>query len=258
MKAFLAFYVDSNTSITMEDALGLCGFNAATIQFLITQGFVTPDDLLLASESDLDSIARAIARTPPRGGAKVTMPFIALKNLKGFRFWADERKRTGFDADPENFTEHNVGPFTAKCQEYNDQKEAAKDEDASRPDSLKKLTNWALCNESFQNYLRQILSAAKIPLVYLTRNERETPDPLNPEDFASPTEYLIEATILSGRHFELDNPRFYRELKSFVVNGEGWSYIKKYEKMQDGRKAYLVLKTQCEGTASKITRKNKA
>ena len=188
----------------------------------------------------------------------MTMPFIALKNLKGFRFWADERKRTGFDADPENFTEHDVAPFTAKCQEYNEQKEAAKDEDASRPDSLKKLTNWALWNESFQNYLRQILSAAKIPLVYLTRDEKETPEALNPEDFVSPTEYLIEATILNGRHFELDNPRFYRELKSFVVNGEGWSYIKKYERTQDGRKAYLALKTQCEGTASKITRKNRA
>jgi hypothetical protein len=74
-------------------------------------------------------------------------------------------------------------------------------------------------------------------LVYLTRNDKETPEALNPEDFASPTEYLIEATILNGRHFELDNPRFYRELKSFVVNGEGWSYIKKYERTQDGRRA---------------------
>ena len=242
----------------MEDALRLCGFNAGTIQYLIAQGFASPDDLLLASESDLDSIARAVSRTPPRGGANVSMPFIAMKNLKGLRFWADERKRTGFDAEPENFTANDVTLSTAKCQEYNEQREAAKEEDASKPDSLKKLTNWALWNESFQNYLRQILSAAKIPLVYLTRNERETPDVLDPRDFASPTEYLIEATIFSGRHFELDNPRFYRELKSFIVNGEGWSYVKKFERSQDGRKAYLALKTQCEGTASKITRKNKA
>jgi hypothetical protein len=56
----------------------------------------------------------------------------------------------------------------------------------------------------------------------------------------------------------MDNPRFYRELKTFIVNGEGWSYIKKFERCQDGRKAYLALKPQCEGTSSKITRKNKA
>ncbi len=214
---------------------------------------------MLATESDLDSIARSIARSAPRGAGNVTMPFIAVKNLKGFRFWADERKRTGFEANPESFTADKVPEFTAKCQEYQEQKEAAKDEDASKPDSLKKLVNWALWNESFQNYLRQILSAAKIPLVYLTRDERETPENvLDPADFGSPMEYLIEATVLEGRHYELDNPRFYRELKTFVVNGEGWSYIKKFERSQDGRKAYLALKTQCEGTASKITRKNKA
>jgi hypothetical protein len=160
----------------MEDALELCGFNAQTTQYLIDQGFATPNDLLLASESDLESIARAVARNPPRGMAQVNMPFIAVKNLKGLRFWADERKRTGYDADPDDFAAEDVPVFTAKCQEYNDQKEAAKDEDASKPEGLKRLTSWALWNESFQNYLRQILSAAKIPLVYLTRDEREDPE----------------------------------------------------------------------------------
>ena len=187
------------------------------------------------------------------------VPFIAVKNLKGFRFWTDECKRIGFEANPESYTADKVPEFTAKCQEYQEQKEAAKDKDASKSESFKKLVNWALWNEFFQNYLRQILSAAKIPLVYLTRDERDDPDNvLDPADFGSPMEYLIEATVLQGRHYELDNPRFYRELKTFVVNGEGWSYIKKFERPQDGRKAYLALKTQCEGTASKITRKNKA
>jgi hypothetical protein len=190
---------------------------------------------------------------------QVNMPFMALKNLKGLRFWADERKRTGLDANADDFTREDVSTFTAKCQEYNELKDAAKDEDASKPDTLKKLTGWALWNESFQNYLRQIVGAAKIPLIYLARNERDNPDePLIPANFGTPTEYLIEATIFRGRHYDIDNPRFYRELKSFTVNGEGWSYIKKYERSQDGRRAYLALKTQCEGTASKITRKNKA
>ena len=243
----------------MDLALQHCGFNAQIVQYLVNQGFATPSDLLLASESDLESIARAVARNPPRNMQQVNMSFIALKNLMGLRFWADERRRTGYDADPEDFDEDDVPVFTAKCQEYNEQKQAAKDEDASKPEGLKKLTNWALWSESFQNYLRQILSAAKIPLVYLTRDERNDPDEvLDPENFETPTEYLIEATIFSGRHYEIDNARFYRELKSFTVNGEAWSYIKKFERSQDGRKAYLALKTQCEGTASKITRKNKA
>ena len=102
----------------MNFALQRCGFNAPTVQYLIGQGFATPSDLRLASESDLDSIARGIARTPPRGAGNVTMQFIAVKNLKGFCFWVDERMRTGFDANPDNFTAEEVPVFTAKCQEY--------------------------------------------------------------------------------------------------------------------------------------------
>ena len=244
----------------MNGALQGCGFNPQTIQYLVNQGFANPADLLLASETDLDSMARNLGRNPPRGlgGNQVTMPFIALKNLKGFRFWADERKRTGLDTNPDNFTAASVISSAIKCQEYKELKEASRDEDVSKPDHLKKLAKWALWNEAFHNYFRQIVCAAKIPLIYLTRDEREADVALNPDDYPSPTAYLIDATILEGRHFALDNPRFYRELKSFTVNGEGWSYIKKFERSQDGRRAYLALKTQCEGTASKITRKNRA
>jgi hypothetical protein len=51
---------------------------------------------------------------------------------------------TGFEVDATDFTAANVTTFTAKCQEYNELKDAAKDEDASKPDALKKLTGWAL------------------------------------------------------------------------------------------------------------------
>ena len=173
----------------MENALVLCGFNAQTIRYLINQGFATPGDLLLATESELNSIATSVARNPPRNMPQVNMPFMALKNLKGLRFWADERKRTGLDAAADDFTEEDVISFTAKCQEYNELKDAAKDEDASKPDVLKKLTGWALWNESFHNYLRQIVGAAKIPLIYLARNEKDNPDePLIPANFGTPTE----------------------------------------------------------------------
>jgi hypothetical protein len=66
----------------MDDALERCGFNAPTVAYLIGQGFETlRNDLLFASESDLDSIARSVARTPPRGAGNVLMPFIAVKNI---------------------------------------------------------------------------------------------------------------------------------------------------------------------------------
>jgi hypothetical protein len=89
----------------MEQAFQRCGFYATTVRYLLDQRFASPNDLMLASESQLDLIARFIARTSPREAGNVTMPFIALKNLKGFWFWADERKRTGFEANTESFTD---------------------------------------------------------------------------------------------------------------------------------------------------------
>jgi hypothetical protein len=169
----------------------------------------------------------------------VNIPFMTLKNLKGFRFWADERKRTGFEADAADFTAANVTTFTAKCHLCNELKDTAKDKAALKPDALKKLTGWVLWNEFFKNYLCQILSAAKTPLIYLTRDARANPEePLDRTNFGTPTtKYLIEATIFHERHYDIDNPQFYRKLKSSTVNGKGWSYIKKYERSQDGRSA---------------------
>ena len=104
-----------------------------------------------------------VARNPPRNMPQVNIPFMALKKLKGLHFWADERKRTGFEADAVDLTAADATTFTAKCQEYNELKDAAKGKDASKPDALKKMTGWALWSESFQNYLCQILSAVKDP-----------------------------------------------------------------------------------------------
>ena len=104
-----------------KNALMLCGFNAATVQYFIDQGLKTPEELLLTTETDLDTIARNVTRTPPNmeGGETVAMPFIASKHLKGFRFWADEcNKRTGFEPNPNTFREEDITTYTEKCLEY--------------------------------------------------------------------------------------------------------------------------------------------
>ncbi len=115
LKLALAPSRSSPNRPTIENALMLCGFNAATARYLIDQGFTTPEELLLTTDADLDTIARNVTRTPPQvaGGGTVTMPFIALKHLKGFRFWADECNRTGFEPDPNTFGGDDVTSYTA-------------------------------------------------------------------------------------------------------------------------------------------------
>ena len=43
-----------------------------------------------------------------------------------------------------------------------------------------------------------------------------------------------------------------------MVDGPGWSFIKKFDKLKDGREAVLALKAQAEGTSAKLTRKQAA
>jgi hypothetical protein len=47
----------------------------------------------------------------------------------------------------------------------------------------------------------------------------------------------------------------YDKFKPLVVNGPGWSFVKKFDNKKQGRKAVLVLKTQAEGTSAEISHK---
>jgi hypothetical protein len=71
-------------------------------------------------------------------------------------------------------------------------------------------------------------------------------------------ERLIATTALNGTHFELDNRTLYDEFKPLVVDGPGWSFIKKFDRTKNGRGAVLALKSQAEGTSAKLTRKQTA
>jgi hypothetical protein len=53
----------------------------------------------------------------------------------------------------------------------------------------------------------------------------------------------------------LDNRTLYDKFKDLVVDGPGWSFVKKFDKRKDGRGAVMALKTQAEGTSLKLTRK---
>jgi len=43
-----------------------------------------------------------------------------------------------------------------------------------------------------------------------------------------------------------------------MLEGECWTYCRPFERKHDGRGAYLAVQMQCEGTAAKTARKNKA
>ncbi|KAI2501496.1 hypothetical protein MHU86_12941 [Fragilaria crotonensis] len=69
---------------------------------------------------------------------------------------------------------------------------------------------------------------------------------------------IIDIVLLSGEHYAVDNVSLWEIIKSLVIDGFGWSFVKRFDKTMDGRGAVLALRRQCEGKTSVKTRKNKA
>ena len=137
-------------------------------------------------------------------------------------------------------------------------KKATSYTDITKPLKLTDLVKWIKFWELFTTYLGHVKGAALSPLTYLIRDHESVTPELLTGDYASTQERLIATTALSGAHFELDNRTLYDEFKPLVVDGPGWSFIKRFDKKKDGRGAVLALKAQAEGTSAKLTRKQTA
>ncbi len=109
-----------------------------------------------------------------------------------------------------------------------------------------------------KNYLGQIRGAAKAPLSYVVCEHEEVTASIRNADYESHTKKVSALLLLSGQHYKVDNESVWEIVKSLVIDGFGWNYIKRYERSMDGRAAVLALRRQCKGKTSIKTRKNKA
>jgi hypothetical protein len=77
-------------------------------------------------------------------------------------------------------------------------------------------------------------------------------------EYGSHTKKITALTLLSGQHFAVDNESVWEVIKSLVIDGFAWSFVKRFDRTMDGRSAIEALRRQCEGKTSIKTRKNKA
>ncbi len=152
------------------------------------------------------------------------------------------------DPTVQSFTEAVMSETLARMQADKDYKRATEDTEIQKPEKLVDLVKWTRFWELFTTYLGRFKGAALTPLSYLVRDHTEVTDDIRTAEYASVQEKLIATTALSGAHFDLDNRTLYDEFKPLVVDGPGWSFIKRFDKAKDERAAVLALKTQAEGT----------
>jgi len=245
-----------------RNALTRIGFNQNTCAALGENGFMTIMDLVKVQESDLDKLPKYLARwRDPNAapGDQVRLPFVSLMKLKAMRYWVlSERCLGTISPSAAAFTDAELVSTLLKMQAEQDYKAANEDTEITRPVALVDFSKWTKFWELLTTYLGRVRGVAKVPLLYLTREHGVVTAAITGATYATMEERLIATTVHAGAHYDLDNRTLYNEIKILVVDGSGWSFIRKYDKMKDGRSAILALKAQAEGLLAKLTRKAKA
>jgi hypothetical protein len=241
--------------IPMRNAIERCGFNQATAQYFVDQGFEQPSDLLLISVPELRELIKNAQRAPPVGTAFTVIP---IKKLLAFRQWTKQRTSTGDDVSPAMFTVPECAEAVTNLVHMEERDAAEKELDVTKADPLKSLHGWFKFNEKLLNYLSQIRGLSKAPMKYLIRDEAVVTANDRALAYATVDDRLIATTLHAGEHYLIDNKRLFNEIKALTVDGPGWTYIKRYDKAENGRAAYIALKQQCEGNSAITTRKMKA
>ena len=247
---------------SFTQALERIGFNAPTRAAMVDNGFTTILDLASVQEADLDRLPKHLEswRNPTAAPhAQVRIPFVSLSKLKAMRYWVLAQRCIGVDSpSADDFTDAVVTEVLDRMKADKDYKKATEDTDITKPTKLTDMVKWTKFWELFTTYLGRVKGAALTPLTYLIRDHGTVTQELLDAAYSTTQERLIATTALSGAHFELDNRTLYDEFKPLVVDGPGWSFIKRFDKKKDGRGAVLALKTQAEGTSAKLTRKQAA
>lgn len=254
--------VTAAQTTAFRNALGRIGMNVATRNAIIDNGFASILDLATVQDEDLDRLPKHLdswkdPAAPPN--AQVRIPFLSLQKLKAMRYWVLAQRCVGVvDPNAVDFTDDALQEVIIRMKADKDYKKATEDTDITKPSKLSDLGKWVKFWELFTTYLGRVKGAALTPLTYLIRENGEVTPDIMAAEYASTQERLIATTSHSGAHFDLDNRTLYDEFKPLVVDGPGWSFIKKFDKGKDGRGAVLALKSQAEGTSAKLTRKQAA
>lgn len=251
---------------SFKDALTRIGFNAATVAAIEAEGFSNILDLLSISEDQIDKMVKHMGnwreRTAPTDPPTppVNFPFLVVQKLKALHYWASLRKRQGItimQIDASNFTKDACTLTMLRLQEESDITTALKDQVPTKPGKLGwDLAHWPKFWETLKTYLSQCRGAAHIPLTYLIReHDVVTLEMHDMGQYTSVDDYMVATMMLSGDHYKIDNARVYNDLKPLIVDGAGWAFIKKFDRVKNGRGALLALKKQAEGNSAKRTRK---
>jgi hypothetical protein len=96
-----------------------------------------------------------------------------------------------------------------------------------------------------------------VPYSYLVR-PHQLVDPSYFTFVYSSIDDLVNTASHNNALYQIDNGFPYELLKQLIIGGEGYLFMQQFDRLRDGRGAYLSVKSQAEGPAAIATRKAEA
>ena len=242
---------------SFRSALTRCGIPAGPSRDAIVQnGWNNMEDFSEQSETEIDTLAKSIARLPAVNGNPVMIPSRALKRLKAMRCWTIWRLRRNLVIVHADFDENGL-QWAVERMAHEKRIKAQASLSAAKPDALKNLTYWRPFWKQFDGYCQGVRGTMFLPLSYVYRKNAAA-DEDDDEVYADSDEQMAAMVVLEGDDYKADNGLLWELFRPLVLEGAAWSFVKKFERTKDGRGAILALQSQAEGNAVDQTRKAEA
>ena len=239
--------------VAFRAALGRIGFNDDAQLAVVAQGFNTMSLLGLVTGDQIKQVCKLIRESPNN---PVPINIVQQQMLLAMRYWVVTRQRLGLPVVATDFTAataYEQSQLMVRLHE--DESTTDKEVVAKLPDKFKQPNQWKVFAELIETYLSQLKGSGRIPLNYVIRKQAV---PIPNAVYATDEEQIVAIAPLTGDQYNKDNAKVYGILKQLCLEGPGRSYILEFDRVKDGRGAWLAMYSHYEGDSFRNRSKEEA
>ena len=226
----------------IKDVLAVCGLTEARqYRAFRAHGVARLKDFeVLGDDGALSNLVNHYRKKDLADGG-VNIGEIHVQNLRALIYWARDKRRRGKRLEASAFTERVMDMCIRKRRA-----EIKAKEDKPDPPDPGKLDpqKWHQWQHAFDNHLSAFDGADGVPLSYVIRKDKVIAEG---HKWTDDREQLKYEAKLKGEVFRVDNGRVFTLLKQAIIGTNAWTWIEKFDKKQDGRKAMLSLRAHYDG-----------
>jgi hypothetical protein len=195
------------------------------------EGFTQLEDLgVLKTNTDVNNMAKRMA-TRTQGEGRVLLGMVMIQQLQTLVWWVRDQHKHGLTISAVDF---DAAAMNQASEMKTLQRKWAEKDPSVTALEMSNPDDFDLHEDAFLNLLAQSFGVLREPLHYIVRPEA------TPPDFTTTEEEQMYQFLLTGGSFELDNQKVYCKLKAFLINSQGWAWIKPNNSAENGMAAYMA------------------